>query len=676
MATKTFDELKQLAIQIRDEKTNKQNTANRVGTAMLEGINKLEQDYYDKIATDEELKERDEKLTELEGKTTIVSINRNYNDGDLTIPFEISVNDSLRIKLQCSDNNGKYMLQLYNDSAYSENLFSSSTNMYDGTVTVKKSANRLKIQKVAGETDGTVKVVIERSIIQYEDNKKDIVNINNKIGFKKEGTAEFSSSETSDIILDSAITEEQTIKLYIRSNIDVDSITVQLYKDGTWGGNAYFGPLKEGYNEIDIPIDFSKVDEVNKIRLKHSIDSSIILKYSLYAGLYITEGNSSQLEDFNKFVGSEYAGNVDYSSATSFDVETGDLKNGENLNVYIESSKEYNNFTIQAYSDNAWKSNLFNGILYKGRNYYEITVSKDGVNKIRFLIQSNEIGGSISYRIGISQLQKNTSKLYSFPKIDFNLLLDVDTNPLGLIKREFGFMAILKDMGYIGDSMMSGEVYAENSSGAIVKIDTYDASWAQCICRAYGTKANNYSIGGLTAKTWIDQFWDGNANSYATGDEVGTRTSPSIHDSIKNAYFIGIGGNDAGKINTGEMTLGTIDDIKDNYEENLDTFYGNYGGIIQRLRTLKGNSRIFLCTVSSIYNGNATRKGVNDAIREIYNKFSNDKVYLLDVERLIPSSIQTAIREKYIYQNHFTTLGFQWYSWVITNYIDYIISVH
>lgn len=68
MATKTFDELKQLAIQIRDEKTNKQNTATRVGTAMLEGLNKLEQDYYDKTATDKELKERDDKLTELESK--------------------------------------------------------------------------------------------------------------------------------------------------------------------------------------------------------------------------------------------------------------------------------------------------------------------------------------------------------------------------------------------------------------------------------------------------------------------------------------------------------------------------------------------------------------------------------------------------------------------------------
>lgn len=69
MATKTFEELKQLAIQIRDEKTNKQNTATRIGTQMLEHLDKLEQDYYDKTKTDEELQARDEKLTELEGKS-------------------------------------------------------------------------------------------------------------------------------------------------------------------------------------------------------------------------------------------------------------------------------------------------------------------------------------------------------------------------------------------------------------------------------------------------------------------------------------------------------------------------------------------------------------------------------------------------------------------------------
>lgn len=76
MATKTFDELKQLAIQIRDEKTNKQNTANRVGTAMLEGINKLEQDYYDKTAADKELKKRDDKLIELANNVGLYNVDK------------------------------------------------------------------------------------------------------------------------------------------------------------------------------------------------------------------------------------------------------------------------------------------------------------------------------------------------------------------------------------------------------------------------------------------------------------------------------------------------------------------------------------------------------------------------------------------------------------------------
>ena len=80
MATKTFEELKQLAIQIRDEKTNKQNTATRVGTAMLEHINKLEQDYYDKTQTDEELKERDDKLIELDDKLSTL-LPYNFEEG-------------------------------------------------------------------------------------------------------------------------------------------------------------------------------------------------------------------------------------------------------------------------------------------------------------------------------------------------------------------------------------------------------------------------------------------------------------------------------------------------------------------------------------------------------------------------------------------------------------------
>lgn len=84
MATKTFEELKQLAIQIRDEKTNKQNTATRIGTQMLEHLDKLEQDYYDKTATDEELKERDEKLTELENITSSLQNDTDNNTSEIS----------------------------------------------------------------------------------------------------------------------------------------------------------------------------------------------------------------------------------------------------------------------------------------------------------------------------------------------------------------------------------------------------------------------------------------------------------------------------------------------------------------------------------------------------------------------------------------------------------------
>lgn len=67
MATKTFEELKQMAIQIRDEKANKQNTATRIGTQMLEHLNKLEQDFLDKDTTEG-------KFSELELKSLVDEI--------------------------------------------------------------------------------------------------------------------------------------------------------------------------------------------------------------------------------------------------------------------------------------------------------------------------------------------------------------------------------------------------------------------------------------------------------------------------------------------------------------------------------------------------------------------------------------------------------------------------
>lgn len=122
MATKTFEELKQLAIQIRDEKTNKQNTATRVGTAMLEHINKLEQDYYDKTQTDEELKERDDKLTELEEKSIYIKKKSGIIYGR---DQQIIINSTLlkkNSKIYYKSNSSNVLVYLFREDGSNESL--------------------------------------------------------------------------------------------------------------------------------------------------------------------------------------------------------------------------------------------------------------------------------------------------------------------------------------------------------------------------------------------------------------------------------------------------------------------------------------------------------------------------------------------------------------------------
>lgn len=101
MATKTFEELKQLAIQIRDEKTNKQNTATRIGTQMLEHLDKLEQDYYDKTATDEKLIE-----LELQSDSIIINIigfGNSAGESGVTKSGDIYYNTYLKEFRKCID---------------------------------------------------------------------------------------------------------------------------------------------------------------------------------------------------------------------------------------------------------------------------------------------------------------------------------------------------------------------------------------------------------------------------------------------------------------------------------------------------------------------------------------------------------------------------------------------
>ena len=214
MATKTFEELKQLAIQIRDEKTNKQNTATRIGTQMLEHLDKLEQDYYDKTATDEELQARDEKLTELEKYTTGIDYEQTLSSSNvnsyLQIPFEIKQGENIRISFDASKitNLSFAIVYLYKGSEYK-----SLDTIYDSSVfefKADKDYDSIKFQVTQSQVsdekanwnvllykDGSIEDKVKQNTEDIQQNANDIDRIDKyKIGIDYEQTLSSSSVDS------------------------------------------------------------------------------------------------------------------------------------------------------------------------------------------------------------------------------------------------------------------------------------------------------------------------------------------------------------------------------------------------------------------------------------------------------------------------------------------------
>ena len=75
--------------------------------------------------------------------------------------------------------------------------------------------------------------------------------------------------------------------------------------------------------------------------------------------------------------------------------------------------------------------------------------------------------------------------------------------PLDIIKETCGFAGVFKQIGVIGDSLASGEFESHDENGNIVYTDMYEYSWPAVLERITGTKYNNYSRGGMTAREYV-----------------------------------------------------------------------------------------------------------------------------------------------------------------------------
>ena len=243
-------------------------------------------------------------------------------------------------------------------------------------------------------------------------------------------------------------------------------------------------------------------------------------------------------------------------------------------------------------------------------------------------------------------------------------------SPINTIGGTLGFASMFEDWGFIGDSLTSGYIAVDNVGdesplkseglGSIGR-NIYRMSWGQILCRMCGTKGTNFSLGGATTVSWLSQFANGATNvGYNSDGTIGV----NFLTQKKSAYTICLGTNDSGN-NIPVGNVATDVDLND-YNNNANTFAGNYAKIIQMCKAMTPSCKIFLITPFSWWSMGAESKGYNAVVRQLATMFS--KVYLIDLYNYGISSAND-----YVYQAHCNTQGYTYVSYVIASYIDFIV---
>ena len=348
-------------------------------------------------------------------------------------------------------------------------------------------------------------------------------------------------------------------------------------------------------------------------------------------------------------------------------INTGVIKSGQYIKVKVKTTPAINN----AYSGNATDMtqkypsiNIKNGV---GETIIGPATSDNGIllnfgygsgsniipHKAEFIISVLNSSDSDITTLK-EQVQKNTDNIQK------NLLVwlqegILQSNVIDLTNGNFrttGYTPIIRDWGFIGDSLSSGEM--ECFDGQTRKwIDIYEYSWGQQICRLCGSNGYNYSSAGQTTKGWIT----------GGGDRTWNKAKTTKHQ----AYIIALGVNDI----TNGVQPGNIDTDIDisNYNNNADTFAGNYGGIIQRVRSVSERSIIFVVLMPRDDDKAAS---MNAIIKGIANKFKN--IFIIDLSQLSELYKSTYFHKKYYMNNHLNAAGYLFTAYLFMHYIDVLIQ--
>lgn len=166
---------------------------------------------------------------------------------------------------------------------------------------------------------------------------------------------------------------------------------------------------------------------------------------------------------------------------------------------------------------------------------------------------------------------------------------------------QYASLAMFEKFGIIGDSYACGTIYVFED-GKVQYYGSYERlSWGQILARKLGTTCTNFSKGRLSTRTWLES---------ESGLQALLAAEP------QNIYYLMLGIND--KEVYGNTGIGSLDDIKEDHNQNADTFYGNYGKIICEILNHAPDAKLIMSTMTGVTSLN---KLYNDAIEEIAAHF-------------------------------------------------------
>lgn len=201
---------------------------------------------------------------------------------------------------------------------------------------------------------------------------------------------------------------------------------------------------------------------------------------------------------------------------------------------------------------------------------------------------------------------------------------DLDKSIQGIEESYYCDISMFERIGVVGDSFASGVIYTGIESED-ENATHYNLSWGQNLARQSGIECINYSVGGINTK------------GYLVNQTYGL---PKVLSDIANGnpcglYLLCLGINDSNDQREpgGLSYLGTSADIDDaDYNNNADTFWGNYGRIIAQIKNASPKSKLIMSTFCRKPT-KATEEGYvpfNSAIQEIANYFEIPCIVLTD----------------------------------------------